>query len=175
MAQMPHSAAPSLLHMAHRLKPEQAAFAFALVRQAYPDLTQEQWNAFIAKSCSETENDGPVIFGVENLRGYFMGICIGRVSEMPQHGPIFDVDPFIVFDLGDSGTLSRSLFLTLEHHARSLGCKAIRLATPTRVPPPSMPLPYSGGTAVDSPLIDRLIGSEQVTRSIYALAPGIAR
>ena len=167
---MPHSDAPALLHMAHRLKPEQAAFAFALVQQAYPALTREQWRKFIAMSCSDAEEDGPVIFGVENLRGYFMGICIGHVSEMPQHGRIFDVDPFIVFDLGDSGTLSRSLFLTLEHHARSRGCKAIRLATPTRVPPPAEPLPHTGYSK-DSALLERLVGSEQVTRSIYTLAP----
>ncbi|HVI88654.1 MAG TPA: hypothetical protein VM659_10140 [Dongiaceae bacterium] len=167
---MPHSAAPALLHMAHRLKPEQAAFAFALAQQAYPALTRDQWSKFIDMSCAETEEDGPVIFGVENLRGYFMGICIGRVCEMPQHGRIFDVDPFIVFDLGDSGTLSRSLFLTLEHHARNLGCEAIRLATPTRVPPPAEPLPHTGHNK-DRALLDRLVGSEQVTRSIYTLAP----
>jgi hypothetical protein len=156
--------------MAHRLKPEQAAFAFALAQQAYPALTREQWRRFIDMSCSDAEDDGPVIFGVENLRGYFMGICIGHISEMPDHGRIFDVDPFIVFDLGDSGTLSRSLFLTLEHHARSLGCKAIRLATPTRVPPPAEPLPQSG-RGKDNAMLDRLVGSEQVTRSIYTLAP----
>jgi len=160
--------------MAHRLKPEQAHLAFVLAQQAYPRLTKQQWDDFIETACDDDDGDGPIIFGVENLRGYFMGICIGRVTDTPQYGRVFDVDPFIVFDLGDSGTLSRSLFLTLERHARSLGCTVIRIATPMRVDPETLPLPYSGNAMKDTTFIDRLVGSEQLTRSIYALSPATA-
>lgn len=157
--------------MAHRLKPDQAHLAFVLAQQAYPHLTKRQWDDFIETACDDNDGEGPIIFGVENLRGYFMGICIGRVNDTPQYGRVFDVDPFVVFDLGDSGTLSRSLFLTLERHARSLGCNVMRIATPMRVDPETLSFPYGGNVAKDPAFLDRLVGSEQLTRSVYALNP----
>lgn len=176
MAMMAHSAAPSVLHLARRLQPKQAHLAFALAQQAYPDLTQPQWDSFISTACSDVEDGGPVIYGVENLRGYIMGICIGRLSHMPLYGRLFDVDPFLVFDITDSGTLSRSLFLTLEHHARSAACNAIRIAAPTGLQgsgvqaQTTLSFSRAGGKADDPTFLRRLLGSEQVTRSIYTLS-----
>lgn len=185
MAMMAHSAAPSVLHLARRLQPRQAHLAFALAQQAYPDLTQAQWDTFISTACSDVEDGGPVIYGVENLRGYIMGICIGRLSHMPLYGRLFDVDPFLVFDITDGGTLSRSLFLTLERHARSAACNAIRIAAPTGMQRAgiqgagiqgiglqrheTVSLSRAGGKAGDPTFLSRLLGSEQVTRSIYTL------
>jgi len=176
MAMMPHSDAPTVLHLARRLQPQQAHLAFALAQQAYPDLTQAQWDAFISTACADVEDGGPVIFGVENLRGYIMGICIGRLAHMPLYGRLFDVDPFLVFDIADTGTLSRSLFLTLEHHARGAACTAIRIAAPTGISRPvARPLSPAGGKADDPTFLSRLLGSEQVTRSIYTLASDLPR
>lgn len=173
---MPHSDAPAVLHLARRLQPQQAHLAFALAQQAYPDLTQAQWDAFISAACSDVEDGGPVIYGVENLRGYIMGICIGRLSHLPLYGRLFDVDPFVVFDITDTGSLSRSLFLTLEHHARGAACNAIRIAAPTGLRQKmALPLSLAGGNADDPTFLSRLLGSEQVTRSVYTLAAEQAR
>jgi len=97
--------------------------AYPLVRDMAPQVTAEQWQAYVAPALSGDPGAG--VFAIEGTKGFIRGLCVYRVVK-----DIEGAKQFVIVEIVVSRTLYRraaakALIVAMEHEARKQGCDAI--------------------------------------------------
>ncbi len=115
-----------------RLAGEQLSKAYTLVQIACGDRDAETWYRFaMAYSEQQPDNCDPCgVVGVEDTRGYILGLFCFRVMRETPFGALFECDHFVVPDLVRSIRPFAVLTQAAEALAREHNCGRLRLALP---------------------------------------------
>ena len=115
-----------------RLSGAQLAKAYTLVQLASGDEDAAAWYRFAAAYSSQRlPNCAPCgVVGVEDARGYVLGLFCFRVLRDTPYGALLECDHFVVPDMVRSGLPFAELTLAAEELAREHRCCRIRLAIP---------------------------------------------
>ncbi len=124
MGSPPHTATDLVVRT---LEEHRFALAHPLARTALPELSLEEWCAFLADHLRQAESG---LSTVENGRGTMLALAAFCVRPDLQHGRCLLADPVIVMDLVGAGLVARLIDEHLQREARRLGCAALRLQLP---------------------------------------------
>ncbi len=125
----------------HAIREAELPRAFVLVRLMKPEITESQWDAFIASTRGEGPRAGISVACVEG-GGVVVGLFTWGMRSNLDHGSVFTVDNLIATGALDPAPLLSLMMEHMERDAIALECGAIQILLPSI---------YTGAREVDQP------------------------
>jgi hypothetical protein len=100
----------------------EADSAFPLIRAIAPEVTLDQWLAYVERRCREGG-----LMGLIGTDGALIGLFSWRLGERLRHGRVLALDDFVTFELSQSAPGRETLLRAAEELGRSLGCTGLEV------------------------------------------------
>lgn len=97
--------------------------AYPLVRDMAPQVTAEQWHAYVAPVLGGDPDTG--VFAIEAAHGFIRGLCVYRVVKDLDGAKQFVIVEIVVSRSLYRKAAARALIAAMEQEARERGCGGI--------------------------------------------------